>query len=153
VSPVERARREQPPAGARIKVERDERSRRFAWDTGHKQDAVLLLLFAFLVITLPLTLWFLWLKRRFPEAALELGEDELTFMTQQGARPVRRTVKRADLGAVRVGSMGVNQQGGGYMLTVDVGIERLAMWTGALQPSLTGPELEWIAEQIEAWRG
>lgn len=151
VSPRRKARRRDPPAGSRIQVSRDEERTTFRWDPHTRGDTVLTILFAVMVITLPLA-WLLWrARRRTPLAEVELGPDALTFdaINPHTFSTSRVTVGPQELGAVRVSGVPGGQH---YGLTVDVGLVRHRVLTGLTGGALSAPEMEWLAGEILAWQ-
>lgn len=146
-----RRRRGDPPTGSRLRVDQDdEGATRFTWSVATTTDAVLTVLAGATVLLLPLAIW-MWIGRaRQREQTLRLGPDwvELPVATAGGLSWKRVRVRRDEVGAVRV----QGGEGGGYSLTVDVGIERHAVWTGHTAQALAAPELEWLATQLTAWR-
>lgn len=147
VSPQRPRRRDQPPKGSKIRVSSDEGRTTFTYDVGASTDWLLVALFAVFVFTLPISLWIVLLRRRHKQQRVRLGDSCLEFPVGKGLGVVTLRVDRGDVGAVRVTTSSETS-----VLTIDVGIKRHTVWTGPLQPSLTPPELEWIAEQINAWR-
>ncbi len=145
-----RARREEPPAGSKLRVDAGDGATTYTWDAPTKNDLVIIWLMFCLVLTIPLALWFMRLRRRHPTHTVTLRPEELEFtaITPSGmsARTIR--ARRGDVGAVRVQS-GV---GGAHMLTIDIGIERHTLMNGITGASLSAPELEWLAARLCAWR-
>ena len=139
-----------PPKGSTIQVRQEGETTRYEWPMELSGgDWFLLLLISLSVIMLPLTLLVLWNARQRRRASLVLGpeEMELSLVKLAGGRTRVRRLKREDLGKVQVDSVGA-----AHHLTIDVGIERLALKTGHLTPRLGPPELEWLAEVINAWK-
>jgi hypothetical protein len=147
VSPQRPRRRDQPPKGSKIHVSNGAETTAFIYDVGNGTDWVLVVLLAVLVLSLPLAVWIVLLRRRHKQQQVRLGDGWLEFPVAKGLGVLTLRVPRADLGAVRVTS---NQQLS--LLTIDVGIKRHTVWTGPLHPALSPPEMEWLAEQINAWR-
>lgn len=138
----------EPLPGSKIRVRREEGGATiYEWDPRGRGDLVLILLLTLLVLTIPLA-WLTWLKRRrFPTSSIRVTPEAIeftahTFRTQQ----VRLT--REEVGAIRVGSV----QGGGVTLSIDQGITRHTVLIGIVDPGLAAPELEWLADQLVAWR-
>lgn len=148
--PARRRRAGEPPTGSRLRVDQDaDGATRFSWAVGTTTDAVLTILAAATVVFLPVAIW-MWVGRsRLKEQHLLLGPDwlDLPVNTVGGLSWKRLRVRRDELGAVRV-----HNESSVYVLTVDVGIERHVVWTGHTVPSLTPPEMEWLAAQLTAWR-
>jgi hypothetical protein len=143
-----RRRLQEPPKGSRIRVESTGDATEYRWEPGGKQDAVLLILFTVLLITMPLALWVFYRNRKDRDAlGVRLTPEAIEFQRQHGASWRQHRIAREDLGAVRVMT-----QAGVTVLYLDEGIERRQLYTSAMQPALKAPELEWLAEVIMAWR-
>jgi hypothetical protein len=146
-----RARRREPPAGSKLEVVREDGRTVYRWDPRTPADAAVMILMAVVVITLPLAL-LLWLaRRRIHRAELVLGEDALEFDT---VNPATFRTSRVQASAQRLGAVGVNGLPGGqqYGLTLDVGLTRHKLLTGLTGMALSPPEMEWLAEEVRAWK-
>jgi hypothetical protein len=58
-----------------------------------------------------------------------------------------KKARRADIGHVHAGQVRYGE-GSAYQLSVDLGIERIPIWTDRLKE----PEIDWIADVIRAWK-
>jgi hypothetical protein len=147
--PPRRRRRDQPPAGSRLEVAPEGEATAFAWDSRTTSNDALALIFAVLGLTLPLAVWYLVMRMRHRRERIRLTPDAIELATTVAGGFGRRVVRiaRADVGAVRV-SNELNV----HMLTIDEGITRHRLWTAPMSPALSAPELEWLAEQLAAWR-
>lgn len=148
-----RPRREVPPEGSTIRVEQRDGTTTYSWDPRTKNDLILIWLFFALILTIPLALLFLRFRRKHTSVDIVVTPDEVEFtaMRKSGITSDRVRARRGDVGAVRAQSvaMGDPTTSG---LTIDVGIERHMVMTGIVGPALKAPEVEWLAEQLCAWR-
>lgn len=151
---IERALAE-PLAGSSVRVKTEGTSTTFTWPSSAKGDRFLLWLFAFLALMPPVTLFFLPVlllilrdRRRTPELGITVGEETIDIPTQAGLRSRRLVLEKKDITRIGVATMGHAAH-----LFVDVGVQRHIVRAGILQPALTVPELEWLAEQLRAWHG
>lgn len=144
-----RARREEPPAGSKVRVDASDGATTYTWDAQTKNDLVIVVLMFCLLVTIPLALWFMRLRRRHPTHTVTLRPDELEFTALKPSGLSAHTIRarRADVGAIRVQS-----SHGANMLTIDIGIERHNLMNGITGSALSAPELEWLAERLSAWR-
>jgi hypothetical protein len=138
-----RVKREQPPKGSRIKVEREGEALAYSWAL---VDRIAIFLACIWTLVLPpLGLLVLYQILRRNQAGIRLTRDEIEFSTGFFSKLIR--AKREDVGGIRVFTgQGVTQ------LTIDVGMDRHVVKTGIVQSALRGPELEWLAQALEAWK-
>lgn len=143
-----RQRADQPPAGSRIEVRTGEDGTTvYEWDPRTRTDEVLIVLMLVLVITIPFAFLIWNARRRYRRASIRVAPEAIEFTARRfRLRQVR--VKREDVGAIRVSSMGES----GVALTIDEGITRHHVMTGITGPGISAPELEWLAAQLTAWR-
>lgn len=143
-----RPRREEPPAGSKLQVERRDGQTVYTWDPRTRQDLVVVVLMAALVLTVPIAILVLLQRRRHATVSLVLSPEHVEFTSPGGVSGKRVKARRDEVGAIRVQSIGE----AGVRLTIDVGIQRHAVLSGIVGPGLQAPELEWLAEQLCAWR-
>jgi hypothetical protein len=145
-----RVKREEPPRGSFITVEREGDALVYTWpvrDTATLTVAIILTLMVLTaVVGIPLLYAYFTAKR----ARFRVGPGEIEFDARAAAgggfaRKIR--ARREDVGAIRVQA---NQ--GGAFLTIDVGMDRWIVKTGMMQSALRPPELEWLAQALEAWK-
>lgn len=151
VPPRPRSRRKDPPKGSRIEVRREAERTSYSWDTGSGADRFLIIVFALLVVTLPVAAWMWHARRKVRRAELLLEPGRISFdALDPNLFFIRRVVAAAeDVGGARVGgSPGTH----GPALAIDVGLTRHRVLAGLTHSSLTAPELEWLAEEIQAWK-
>lgn len=120
----------------------------YRWRLGSRAEWGLLALLS--VLLLPLAPFFLlggWLhSRKSRELTIEPDAIEVPVRTFWGTRAVR--ISREEIGAIRV-----DFAGGGWVVWIDSGIERRALMSDDFaNRSLTGPEMEWLAERLRAWK-
>ncbi len=139
-----RVQREEPPAGSRIKVTRDGEALVYSWPG--RDTAALLVGLVWLFALPPLGLYMLWLYLTIRERTIRVAGDEIE-LTVGTFRGKRLRAKRAEVGAIRVATS--QQQ---TNLSIDVGMDRYFVKTGIMNPALRGPEVEWLAKAIEAWK-
>ncbi len=143
-----RAAAGRPPAGSRLEVECDGDRTTYRWRLGTPGDWGLLVLLSVLLMPLaPVLLLFGYLRtRKHEELVLHPDAIELPVLNNWKRR-VR--IAREDVGAVKVHPGGA----GGWVLSIDSGIERHMLAGDRLtNRSLTGPELDFLAERIAAWK-
>ncbi|HZU95427.1 MAG TPA: RING finger protein [Planctomycetota bacterium] len=147
--PTRRPTRE-PPAGSAIKVEVRDGVLVYSWP--HRDDtlACLGVLCILGVVTIPLGIWLLRLQDKRlrnaqgqPRIEVHLGPRSLELYNPSFSTPSVQ-VEREKLGVARCTEV----QGGAAVLALDVGLERKHLSMGGLK----APELEWLVQQIEAWR-
>lgn len=143
-----RPRREEPPAGSKLQVERRDGQTVYTWDPRTRQDLVVVVLMAALVLTVPIAILVLLQRRRHATVSLVLSPEHVEFTSPGGVSGKHVKARRDEVGAIRVQSIGE----AGVRLTIDVGIQRHAVLSGIVGPGLQAPELEWLAEQLCAWR-
>jgi hypothetical protein len=141
---VARVKREEPPRGSRIKVEREGEALVYTWSLVNRVAIFLACLWTVVLPPLGLAVLFQILRRN--QAGIRLTRDEIEFSTGAIFSKLIRA-KREDVGGIRVFTgQGVTQ------LTIDVGMDRHVVKTGIVQSALRGPELEWLAQALEAWK-
>lgn len=94
-----RPRRERPPEGSKIAVERRGDRTVYTWDPRSRDDLVAAALIMCMIVTAPLALWILWRRRRYRSASVAVSPDTIEF-TGHGWAPVR--ARRDEVGAIRV---------------------------------------------------
>lgn len=143
-----RPRRELPPTGSRIRVEQADGRTTYEWDPRTRNDLVLAALMTFLVITIPIAIIILLQRRRHTSMKLVVTPDQVELTAHGGLFGKRVQARRDEVGAIRVQALGEQS----VHLSLDVGIERHLVMTGIMGAGLKAPEMEWLAEQLCAWR-
>lgn len=139
-------RRSDPPRGSKIEVVQEDGRTAYRWSPRAKGDIVLLVLLC--IILFPLGLYLLYKRQTDPQRSLELSPEGLKMKAvKQGGMSVKDlSFPRDEVDRVRIIDFA-----GTSSLTIDHGVDRYVLSTGALVPALTAPELEWLAEQIQSW--
>jgi hypothetical protein len=140
-----RVKREEPPKGSKIRVEREGEALVYSWPLRDSTSVFLACLF--MIVFPPLGLLLLYEVKKHKRGRIRLTLDEIEFQLF-GCRSSPIQAKREDVGSIRVTSI----QGGLARLTIDVGMDRHTVKTGIVQPALRPPELEGLAQALEAWK-
>jgi hypothetical protein len=147
-APRKRARSE-PLAGSKIRVVPDGSATVYEWRLGSPAEWVIIVIFAATIVLLPLVAFALIQYLRERDRKIRITPDEIEFPARAfgglGVSTIR--ARRAEVTKFGV----VHREG--YNLTVDIGATRHIVKNGLVAPkTLSGPEVEWLADQLNAWR-
>jgi hypothetical protein len=147
-APRRRSRADLLP-GSKIQVEREGNETVYSWSPVTRWNVAFMTYFLIIPFFFPVGLWILLSYLRNRRTYVRVTPDEIEFTARRwpGARIVR--ARRSDLG--KIGTMpGAGQ--GQARLAIDVGIERYELRCGTFFSGLKPPELEWLADQLTAWK-
>ena len=147
-APRQRSRGD-PLPGSKIKVERRDGATVYSWKKRAPLDLFFGAVFVVLCITSPIALWIFYKYLEDEDARIEIRPDEVVLpcATVNGLFAQTIRARRGDVG--RIATQQIQQW---TMLSIDVGIERYFLRPGILFAPLKPPELEWLADQLNAWK-